>query len=250
MWLACLLLSACSCWRLYLCRSQDELNTHLAPQALFVLGMTATATSFPLSKRIGEGDTAPAFSGHCVYLQFMWEVGLPPLLWSFPPTTTCTSFPASGCWVCAAAPAFSSLLVRDFPSPTPFWCSRCPALFATCLFCCYCLLFSFFFFFPWVGVSLSRGLCWSGPGLFVGVLHTALLTLWSACCQAVWALLSGGGTGALLVSPFNLKWRWYVQAGGVEEWKFCFSQWFFLYGVSPVSLQDFTLGGTLPASSL
>jgi hypothetical protein len=40
--------------------------------------------------------------------------------------------------------------------------------------CCYCLLFrGFFLFFPWVGVSLSRGLCWSGPGLSVGVLHTA-----------------------------------------------------------------------------
>jgi hypothetical protein len=33
--------------------------------------------SFPLSKHTGGGDTAPAFSGQCVYLQFMWEVGLP-----------------------------------------------------------------------------------------------------------------------------------------------------------------------------
>jgi hypothetical protein len=42
----------------------------------------------------------------------------PLLLWSFPPTTTFTSFPAPGCWACAAAPAFSSrLVVRDFPSP-------------------------------------------------------------------------------------------------------------------------------------
>jgi hypothetical protein len=44
-------------------------------------------------------DTAPAFSGLCVSLQLMWEVGLPPLLWSFPPTTTFTSFPAPDCWV-------------------------------------------------------------------------------------------------------------------------------------------------------
>jgi hypothetical protein len=29
----------------------------------------------------------------------MWEVGLPPLLWSFPPTTTFTSFPAPDYWV-------------------------------------------------------------------------------------------------------------------------------------------------------
>jgi hypothetical protein len=29
----------------------------------------------------------------------MWEVGLPPLLWSFPPTAAFTSFPAPDCWV-------------------------------------------------------------------------------------------------------------------------------------------------------
>jgi hypothetical protein len=62
--------------------------------------------------------------------------------------------------------------VRDCPSP-PLQLSGHPALFATCLFCCYCLLFSFFFFFfPWVAVGLSRGLCWS------------------ASSQAVWELVS------------------------------------------------------------
>jgi hypothetical protein len=39
--------------------------------------------------------------------------------------------------------------------------------------------------------------------------------------QAIWVLASGGGEGALLVSPFNVEWRCYVQAGGVEESKFC-----------------------------
>jgi hypothetical protein len=34
-------------------------------------------------------------------------------------------------------------------------------------------------------------------------------------------LVSGGSAGALLVSPFNVKWRCYVQAGGVVESKFC-----------------------------
>jgi hypothetical protein len=50
------------------------------PQALFNQnspGPDATATSFPLSKPTGGGDTAPAFTGWCVYLQFTWEVGLP-----------------------------------------------------------------------------------------------------------------------------------------------------------------------------
>jgi hypothetical protein len=35
----------------------------------------------------------------------------PPLLWSFPPTDTFTSFPAPSCWACATAPAFSGQLV-------------------------------------------------------------------------------------------------------------------------------------------
>jgi hypothetical protein len=42
------------------------------------MGVTATATIFPLSKHTGGGDTAPAFSGHCVYLQFTCKVGLSP----------------------------------------------------------------------------------------------------------------------------------------------------------------------------
>jgi hypothetical protein len=38
----------------------------------------AAATSFPLSKHTGGGDTAPAFSGLRVCIQLTWEVGLPP----------------------------------------------------------------------------------------------------------------------------------------------------------------------------
>jgi hypothetical protein len=133
----------------------SELSTHLALQALFTQSSpvcNATATSFPLSKHTGGGDTAPAFSGLCDYLQFKWEVGLPPVLWSFPPTTAFTSFPAPGCWVPATAPALSgqARLVylqfwEGFPSP-PLWHSGCPTLFATCLYCSYCLLLSFSFF--------------------------------------------------------------------------------------------------------
>jgi hypothetical protein len=43
-----------------------------------LLGVTTTATSFPLSNHTGGGDTALAFSGLPVYLQFTWEVSLPP----------------------------------------------------------------------------------------------------------------------------------------------------------------------------
>jgi hypothetical protein len=43
---------------------------------------------------------------------------------------------------------------------------------------------------------------------------------WSASSQPVWALATGG-LGALLVSPFNVKWRFSVPAGGVEGSKLC-----------------------------
>jgi hypothetical protein len=88
-----------------------ELSTHLAPQALFTQSSPlcdATATSFPLSKHSGGGDTIPTFSGRHVCLQLTWEVGLPPLLWSFPPTTAFTSFPAPGCWARTPASTLSA----------------------------------------------------------------------------------------------------------------------------------------------
>jgi hypothetical protein len=58
---------------------RGELSTHLALQALFaqispVCEPLLLAFPFPST---GKGDTAPAFSGLRVYLQFMWEVGLP-----------------------------------------------------------------------------------------------------------------------------------------------------------------------------
>jgi hypothetical protein len=48
-----------------------------------------------------------------------------------------------------------------------------------------------FLFFPQVEVGLSSGLCCSGPGLSVGVSHTAKLTL-STSSQAVWTWVTGG----------------------------------------------------------
>jgi hypothetical protein len=99
----------------------------------------------------------------------------PPLLWSFPPSATLTSFPSPGCWARAPAPARASLarpaclftvLVR-----IPFLQSSVlrephPLSHVSLLFF---LLITQFLFFPWVEVSLSRGLCCSGPGLSVGV---------------------------------------------------------------------------------
>jgi hypothetical protein len=124
-----------------------------------LLGTTTTATSFPLSKHTEGGDTAPAFSGWRVYLQFMWEVGLSPSPVAF--SSHCHFNKLSCSWflgVCHHS-CLLQLACKGFRLPS-LWCSGHPTLFAMCLFCCYCLLFSFFsVFLPWVGVSLSRGLC-------------------------------------------------------------------------------------------
>jgi hypothetical protein len=51
--------------------------------------------------------------------------------------------------------------------------------------------------------------------------------LWSASSEAVWELASGGSTGTLLDSQFNVEWGWYALAGGVEETEFYLSSMVF-----------------------
>jgi hypothetical protein len=133
-----------------------------------LLGTTATAKIFPLSKHTGGGDNAAAFSGQLVYLQLMWEVGLPlsPVEFSF----HCHFYKLSWSWllgVCRCSCLLQPACCEGFPL-LPLQCSGSPALFAICLFCCYCLLFSFFFlFFPGRGLvcpggyaDLAQGCLW------------------------------------------------------------------------------------------
>jgi hypothetical protein len=80
LWLACLLLSAAVAEGVIYADLWGELSTHLAMQALFV---QSTPVQEPLLQAFpfpstGKSDTVPSLSGLCVYLQFMWEVGLPP----------------------------------------------------------------------------------------------------------------------------------------------------------------------------
>jgi hypothetical protein len=81
------------------------------------------------------------------------------LLWSFPPTTTFISFPA---------PAFSGWLVylqfhEGLPLFPLFSTQDTPPSLLRVLFFQLLVYYSVWFF-PWVRVSLSRGLCWCGPG--------------------------------------------------------------------------------------
>jgi hypothetical protein len=108
------------------------------------------------------------------------------------------------------------------PGRVPF--PQSSALSAPHLLSCVSYLFlllitHFLFFFPgWRSVcpggyaALAQACLWEYRG-------TAKLT-WSASSQAVWALVTGG-LGALLVSPFNVKWRFSALAGGVEGSKLC-----------------------------
>jgi hypothetical protein len=84
-----------------------------------------------------------------------------PLLWSFSPTTTFTSFPIPG-HVPPLLPSLASLFIyssmKDHPSPLSGAQGALPSLL--CVFFVVIAYYSgFFFFFPWVGVGLSRGLC-------------------------------------------------------------------------------------------
>jgi hypothetical protein len=133
----------------------------------------ASATIFPLSKHTGEGDTAPAFSGLHVCLQFAWEVGLPSSPVEF--SSLRHSHKLSRSWLVGMHPRFRWSLSRPpglfIYSPRkdslpPIFGTQCaPPSFQHCS---YCLLLSFSFF-PQVEVGLSRGLCCSGPGLSVRV---------------------------------------------------------------------------------
>jgi hypothetical protein len=158
-----------------------------------------------------------------------------PLLWSFPPTATFTSFPAPAC-------------CEGFPLP-PLRHSGCPTLFAMCLFYCYCLLFRFSFFPGWEFVcpggyaDLAQGCLWE---------YRVPLSL--PCGPR---LPKPSGCRCLAVAR-GLSWFLHLTWSGdavrrLKVWRsqsFASSWCFFLQGVSPASLQDFTLGGMLSFSSL
>jgi hypothetical protein len=193
------------------------------PALLWSFPSTATFTSFPAPAYWAVLLLLPAamfvFSSHGKWV-------FPPLLWSFPPSATLTSIPAPDCWLLGAhhrsRQSLSAGLACLFTVPgripfpqsslrAPHPLSRMSLLFL--------LLISQFLFFPrW------RSVC---PGGYAALAQTCLWEYrgtmklaWSASSQAVWARATGS-PGALLVSPFNVKWRFSVLAGDVEGSKFC-----------------------------
>jgi hypothetical protein len=125
-----------------------------------LLGATATATSFSLSKHTGGGDTAPAFSGWCVYLQFMCEVTLSPSLVEI--SSHCHFYKFSRSWLvdrcCCSCFLWPGLFiyssVRDSLPPSSVLRAPHPLCYVSLLFL---LLITQFLFF-----SLDGG--WSVQG--------------------------------------------------------------------------------------
>jgi hypothetical protein len=133
--------------------------------------------------------------------------------------------------------------MKECPYPTLWWSGH-SASFAMCLFFSSCLLFTleFFHFFP------GWGSVWFDPGFSVGVPCSAYLLTWGSAKQVrSWYL-------AVREPLWFLHLTWSGDATcGLRVWwcwNFACSWWFFLPGVSPASLQDFTLGSMLSASSL
>jgi hypothetical protein len=207
---------------------RSELNTHLALWALFTQSSPVCIPllqAFPFPSTLGDVTLHP-LSQICMFVYS--SLGK----WVFPPS--CGVFlplPLSQAFLLLVAgcvpllplePLWPTWIVylpfqEGFPSPN-LWHSEHPTLFPACLYFSYCLLFSFSFFPRW------RSVC---PGVYASL---AQVCLWEYCgttkltlstsSQAVWAWATGS-PGALLVSPFNMMWRFSVLAGGVEGSKFC-----------------------------
>jgi hypothetical protein len=227
------------------------------PQALFTQSSPVhepLLQAFPFPSTLGE-VTLHQLSQACVFIyssRGKW-VFLPCPV-GIPPSATLTVFPTPGCWVrtplppepLQPGPACLFTVPGGIPLP-PLCCSGCPTLFGTCLYCSYCLLFSFSFFPRWGSVrpggyaDLAQGCLWkccilfSSPGL---------------CLPK----LSGRQHLVAQGPSWFLRLTWSGDAlCRPEVWRsqsFASSRWSYLQGVSPASLQDFTVGGLLSASSL
>jgi hypothetical protein len=183
LWLTCMLLSASCCCRLsWLQISGVSLTlTYLLRLCLLrvLLGTITIVTSFPLSKHTGGGGDTHTFPSRYVYLQYTWEVILPPSPVEF--SSQCKFYKLPRIWLlgrCCHSCLLWLACLFTVTSDCPFFHlqrSGHLALFATCLFVVvvYYSVWGFILCFPWVGVSLSRRLCWSGPGLAVGAVPHA-----------------------------------------------------------------------------
>jgi hypothetical protein len=101
----------------------------------------------------------------------MWEVGLSPSPVEFSSLhnfykLSCSWLLGVCCRSCLLWPACLFTVQWGIPLP-PIWRSGLPTLFATCLYCSYCLILSFSFF-PWVGGRCVQGAMLIWPRVVCG----------------------------------------------------------------------------------
>jgi hypothetical protein len=159
-----------------------ELSTHLALQALITQSSPVREPllqAFPFPSTLGKVTLHPR-SQTCVFIyssRGKWV--FPPLLWSFLPSSTFTSFPAPGFWVCAACvqlllPSLALLVYlqfhEGFPSPPLQRSGAPPSLL--CVFIVLIAYYSVSLFFPgWRLVcpggyaDVAQGCLWEYRGL-------------------------------------------------------------------------------------
>jgi hypothetical protein len=181
--------------------------------------------AFPFPSTLGE-VTLHQLSLACVFIyssRGKWV--LTPLLWSFPPTATFTSFPAPDCWACTAAPTFLPGLFTvpwGISSPPFFSAQGAPPLCYMSLLLLLLIIQVFFSFFPGWG-SVCPG---SYADLAQGFLWKYRIQL-SSLCGPHFPKSSGCRHLTVARGPswfLHLMWSGDAvrRQGVVEESKFCF----------------------------
>jgi hypothetical protein len=133
-----------------------------------LLGTTTTATSFPLCKHTEGGDIAAAFSGLHVYLQFTWEMGLPPFPVEF--SSHHHFYKLSRSWLlgmCLHSCLLQPACCEGFPLPSSLALRvPCPLCYVSFLLLLFIIQFFFSFFPGWELVcpggyaDLAQGCLW------------------------------------------------------------------------------------------
>jgi hypothetical protein len=155
------------------CLFTDCMGSAPSPLSSGTLLTTATVTSFSTPRLLDGCRHSCLLWPPCLFTVHVRKYPSPLLWWCFPYDSSCYKpFPLQGCWAGASPPVFSGWFIYSSSGECP---PQSPEL-RVCRPLCYLSFFFqlliiqvFFLFFPWVGVSLSRGLYWSGPELFVGV---------------------------------------------------------------------------------
>jgi hypothetical protein len=141
---------------------RGELSTHLALQALFTQSSPVhelLLQAFPSPSTLGEVTLTSFLRPACLFTAHMGNGSSPLSCGVFLPPPL---LQVSCSWLlgvcrhsCLLWPGLFIYSSEGFPFPS-LWRSGCPTLFATCLYCSYCLLLSFSFF-PWVWSACPGG---------------------------------------------------------------------------------------------